>query len=125
MSNNRPVNLDLRTFKHPLPAMVSIMHRITGVALFVGLIFMFCLFDLSLDGAEGFASAQDIMSNNFFAKLIAWGMLVSLSYHLFAGVKHLFQDMGRGEELESANKAAKFVLGATAVAALLAGVWVW
>ena len=125
MSNNRPVNLDLRTIKQPLPAIVSIMHRITGVALFIGLIFMFCLFDLSLDGAEGFASAQDIMSNNFFAKLIAWGMLVSLSYHLFAGVKHLFQDMGKGEELEAANKAAKFVFGATAVAALLAGVWVW
>ena len=125
MSKNRPVNLDLGTFKHPLPAMVSISHRITGVMMFVGLIFMFCLFDLSLDGAEGFASAQTVMQDNFLAKFIAWGLLVSLAFHLFAGVKHLFQDLGHGEELESAEKAAKFVIGATAVAAVLAGVWVW
>ncbi|HBD23853.1 MAG TPA: succinate dehydrogenase, cytochrome b556 subunit [Oceanospirillaceae bacterium] len=125
MSKNRPVNLDLRTIKQPLPAIVSISHRITGVMLFIGLIFMFILFDMSLSGAEGFASAETIMQENFLAKFIAWGLLVSLSFHLFAGLKHLVQDFGYGEELSSANVAAKVVIVATVVTALLAGYWVW
>ena len=125
MSKNRPVNLDLRTIKQPLPAIVSISHRITGVMLFVGLIFMFILFDMSLSGAEGFASAETIMQEYFLAKFIAWGLLVSLSFHLFAGLKHLVQDFGYGEELASADVAAKVVIAATVVTAFLAGFWVW
>jgi len=125
VSKKRPVNLDLRTIKQPLPALVSITHRVTGVMLFVGLIFMFYLFDLSLSGAQDFAAAQSVLQDHFLAKFIAWGLLVSLAFHLFAGVKHLIQDFGYGEELESAEKAAKFVIGATAAAAVLAGVWVW
>ncbi|MDP6968404.1 MAG: succinate dehydrogenase, cytochrome b556 subunit [Gammaproteobacteria bacterium] len=125
MSKNRPVNLDLRTIKQPLPAMVSISHRATGVMLFIGLIFMFILFDLSLSSAEGFDSAKMIMREYFLAKFIAWGLLVSLAFHLFAGVKHLVQDLGYGEELASAEIAAKLVLGATVMVALLAGAWVW
>jgi succinate dehydrogenase / fumarate reductase cytochrome b subunit len=125
VSKNRPVNLDLRTIKQPLPAIVSISHRITGVMLFVGLIFMFILFDMSLSGAEGFASAETIMQEYFLAKFIAWGLLVSLSFHLFAGLKHLVQDFGYGEELASADVAAKVVIAATVVTAFLAGYWVW
>ena len=125
MSKNRPVNLDLRTIKQPLPAIVSISHRVTGVMLFVGLIFMFILFDMSLSGAEGFASAETIMQEYFLAKFIAWGLLVSLSFHLFAGLKHLVQDFGYGEELTSADVAAKVVIAATVVTAFLAGYWVW
>ena len=125
MSKNRPVNLDLRTIKQPLPAIVSISHRITGVMLFVGLIFMFILFDMSLSGAEGFDSAETIMQEYFLAKFIAWGLLVSLSFHLFAGLKHLVQDFGYGEELASADVAAKVVIAATVVTAFLAGYWVW
>ncbi|MGB0447342.1 MAG: succinate dehydrogenase, cytochrome b556 subunit [Pseudomonadales bacterium] len=125
MSKNRPVNLDLRTIRQPLPAIVSISHRITGVMLFIGLIFMFILFDMSLSGAEGFASAETIMQEYFLAKFIAWGLLVSLSFHLFAGLKHLVQDFGYGEELASADVAAKVVIAATLVTAFLAGYWVW
>jgi len=93
--------------------------------LFVGLIFMFILFDMSLSGAEGFASAETIMQEYFLAKFIAWGLLVSLSFHLFAGLKHLVQDFGYGEELASADVAAKVVIAATVVTAFLAGYWVW
>lgn len=125
MSKNRPVNLDLRTIRQPLPAIVSISHRITGVMLFIGLIFMFILFDMSLSGAEGFTSAETIMQEYFLAKFIAWGLLVSLSFHLFAGLKHLVQDFGYGEELASADVAAKVVIAATLVTAFLAGYWVW
>jgi len=125
VSDNRPVNLDLGTFKHPLISVVSICHRISGVILFVGLVFLFCLFDTSLSGAAGFASAQDTLQTSFIAQFITWGLLSSLGFHFSAGVKHLVMDIGFGEELDSANNAAKVVIGLTVILAVLAGVWVW
>ncbi|WP_443629613.1 succinate dehydrogenase, cytochrome b556 subunit [Candidatus Njordibacter sp. Uisw_056] len=125
MSDKRPVNLDLGTFTHPLISMVSICHRISGVILFVGLIFLFNLFDTSLEGASGFTSSQTLLQENFFAQFITWGLLTALGFHFSAGIKHLVMDLGHGEELQAANNAAKFVIGLTVILAILAGVWVW
>ena len=125
MSDKRPVNLDLGTFKHPLISVVSISHRISGVTLFVGLAFLFYLFDTSLEGVSGFTLAQNLLQENFFAQFVTWGLLSSLGFHFSAGIKHLIMDLGHGEELEAANNAAKFVIALTVVFAVLAGVWVW
>lgn len=125
MSDKRPVNLDLGTFNHPLVSVISICHRISGVVLFVGLVFLFNIFDSSLSSASEFASAQALLQDNFFAKFVTWGLLSSLGFHFSAGMKHLVMDFGHGEEIDSANKAAKFVIALTVVLAVLAGVWVW
>ena len=125
MSDTRPVNLDLGTFKHPLVSVISISHRISGVVLFVGLVFLFNLFDMSLDGELGCASAQALLQGYFLAQFVTCGLLTALGFHFSAGVKHLVMDFGHGEELESANNAAKFVIGSTVVLAVLAGVWIW
>ena len=125
MSDKRPVNLDLGTFKHPLVSVISISHRISGVVLFVGLVFLFNLFDMSLEGELGFASAQTLLLEHSLAQFVTWGLLTALGFHFSAGMKHLVMDFGHGEELESANNAAKCVIGSTVVLAILAGVWVW
>lgn len=125
MSDKRPVNLDLGTFKHPLVSVISISHRISGVVLFVGLVFLFNLFDMSLEGELGFASAQTLLLEHSLAQFVTWGLLTALGFHFSAGMKHLVMDFGHGEELESANNAAKFVIVSTVVLAILAGVWVW
>ena len=125
MIKNRPVNLDLRTIKQPLPAISSILHRITGIILFVGLAFVFCAFDFSLESQQGFDDVVDLLKHNFMAKLIAWGIVSALLYHLINGVKHLIMDCGFCEELASGRFAAKASLVLGAVAALLAGVWIW
>lgn len=125
MSDKRPVNLDLGTFNHPLVSVISICHRISGVVLFVGLVFLFNIFDSSLSSASGFASAQTLLQDNFFAKFVTWGLLSSLGFHFSAGIKHLVMDFGHGEEIDSANRAAKFVIALTALLSVLAGVWVW
>lgn len=108
-----------------MPAISSILHRITGVILFVGVAFMLFAFDLSLESQQGFNAVADMFQNSFFAKLIAWGLVSSLLYHLFAGVKHLVMDCGYCEELESGTLAAKVTLIAGAAAVILSGVWVW
>jgi succinate dehydrogenase / fumarate reductase cytochrome b subunit len=93
--------------------------------LFIGVAFMMYAFDLSLESQQGFNAVADMLSNSFFAKLIAWGLVSSLLYHFFAGIKHLVMDCGYCEELESGTLAAKVTLAAGVVSVLLTGVWIW
>lgn len=86
---------------------------------------MLYAFDLSLDSQQGFNAVADMLSNNFFAKFIAWGLVSSLLYHFFAGIKHLIMDCGYCEELESGTMISKLTLAAGVVSVLLAGVWIW
>jgi succinate dehydrogenase / fumarate reductase, cytochrome b subunit len=119
------VNLDLTTIQFPLPALTSIAHRITGVILFVGLIFAFWALDASLSSAGGFHAVQDALADNVLVKLIAWGLLSALAFHFVAGIKHLLMDMNIGVTLEGGVKKAQVTVVLSAVLIILAGVWVW
>ena len=124
MENKRPVNLDLTQFSFPLPALTSIAHRITGVALFVGLVFLMYGLDLSLQNEEGFDKAKELL-DLFVVKLVIWGMVSALLYHLVAGIKHLIMDTGVGETLEGGFLAAKATIAISVVLIVFAGVWIW
>ncbi|MDV6319604.1 succinate dehydrogenase, cytochrome b556 subunit [Chromohalobacter sp. HP20-39] len=125
MNSKRPVNLDLTTIKFPLPALTSIAHRVTGVILFVGLIFGFWALDASLSSPEGFEAVRDTLANNVLAKLIAWGLLSALGFHFVAGIKHLLMDAGIGVDLEGGHRKAQITVVISAILVVLAGVWVW
>lgn len=125
VNKKRPVNLDMLTISQPVTAIVSILHRVTGVILFIGLIFLFYAFDVSLESQEGFDHVANMLQTSFLAKFIIWGVVSALMYHFVAGVKHLFMDMGHFEELESGRKAAIANLVIAAVLIVLAGVWIW
>ncbi|ERP92279.1 succinate dehydrogenase [Marinobacter sp. ES-1] len=124
MNSKRPVNLDLGKFHFPLPAITSILHRISGIIIFVGVAFLMYGLDLSLSGEDGFNRVNELL-DSFLAKLIIWGILSALLYHLAAGIKHLLMDAGIAEELESGRLAAKITLVVSIVLIILAGVWVW
>lgn len=80
--------------------------------------------DKSLASEEGFAEVQACLTSPL-AKLIIWGLLSALLYHLVAGVRHLIMDMGVGESLEGGKLGSKIVLAVSAVVIVLAGVWIW
>lgn len=124
MKKQRPVNLDLGTIKFPAAARASILHRISGVAMFFALAFVIWAWATSLSSAEGFEYVKGLMTGPI-AKFIAWGTLTALAYHLFGGIRHLLMDLGHFEELRSGNVSANIVIALWAVAAVLAGVWVW
>lgn len=124
MNSNRPKNLDLTTIELPLPAKASILHRISGFALFFAVAFMLCALGSSLESEQSFAELKNTL-NGGLAKFITWGILSALGYHVVAGVKHLLMDMGIGETKESGRTAAIITLIAGAVVIILAGVWVW
>ncbi|MHC8321588.1 succinate dehydrogenase, cytochrome b556 subunit [Pseudomonas sp. GB2N2] len=124
MNSQRPVNLDLRTIKLPVTAYTSILHRISGVILFVSLAIMLYALDKSLDSEEGFAQVKACLTSPL-AKLVIWGILSALLYHLVAGVRHLIMDMGIGESLEGGKLGSKIVIAVSVVVIVLAGVWIW
>lgn len=124
MNSKRPVNLDLGKFHFPLPAITSILHRASGIIIFIGMGFLLYGLDVSLEGQSGFNAVNDLLTS-FLAKLIIWGILSALLYHLVAGIKHLLMDMGIGEELQSGRIAAKATLVISVVLIVLAGVWIW
>ena len=124
VNSQRPVNLDLRTIKLPITAYTSILHRVSGVILFLGIIVMLFALDKSLASEEGFAEVKACLTSPL-AKLIVWGLLSALLYHLVAGVRHLIMDMGVGESLEGGKTGAMLVIVFTVIAVALAGVWVW
>lgn len=124
MNDKRPVNLDIGTIALPITAYTSILHRVSGVALVAGVAVLFWLLAESLDGPEGFAQAKACLAS-FWGKLAVWAVLVGLSYHSAAGVKHLIMDAGIGETMEGGETGSKLVLLVTAVLVLLTGLWVW
>ncbi len=109
----------------PLPSVTSILHRITGIALFFGAVFMMYALGLSLESEVGFQQTITMFEESFFAKLIAWGLLSALAYHSVVGVKHLFMDAGHFEELDSGLLASKAALVIAGVLIILAGTWIW
>ncbi len=125
MKDNRPVNLDISTIKLPITAYASIMHRISGVAVFVGMAVLLCLLDSSLTSADDFNSVKTLLTDSFLLKLVVWLVVSGLIYHTSAGVKHLIMDLGIGETLEGGKKAATITLVSSAILIVLAGVWIW
>ncbi len=82
------------------------------------------LLSSSLQSERGFTDVQNWLTAPL-VKVVVWGILAGLLYHLIAGVKHLIMDMGIGETLEGAKTGAKLVVIISVIAIVLAGVWLW
>ncbi|GIZ13049.1 succinate dehydrogenase, cytochrome b556 subunit [Pseudomonas sp. NCCP-436] len=124
MNSQRPVNLDLRTIKLPITAYTSILHRISGVILFVAIAILLFGLDKSLTSEEGFAQVKECLTSPL-VKFVIWGLLSALLYHLVAGVRHLIMDLGVGESLEGGKLGSKIVLVISIILIALLGVWIW
>jgi succinate dehydrogenase / fumarate reductase cytochrome b subunit len=108
----------------PLPAVVSILTRASGIFIFLGMAVMIWLLDLSLSSEAGFAEAQQLLTSPV-AKLVVWAIVSGVIYHAVAGTKHLIADFGVGESLEGGMLAARLVVVCSAILIALAGVWIW
>ncbi len=121
----RPVFLDLLAIRQPIPAVVSILHRISGALLFlVGLPLALWALEASLVSPEGHARVTGAFSQPL-AKLALIGLLWAYLHHLIAGVRHLLADLHIGLELASARQSAavSLVLGIVLTIAIGARLW--
>lgn len=124
MNTERPVYLSLTRFKWPLAAIASITHRVTGVALFVGMGYLLWLLGMALQSPAGFDQAAATL-DGLLARLVMLAVLAALAYHLFAGLKHLVMDFHYWDNLRAAQASSITVFVLTAIATVLAGVWIW
>jgi succinate dehydrogenase / fumarate reductase cytochrome b subunit len=105
----RPKHLDLTKIDLPLPGKVSILHRISGVGLFLCLPVILWLFSASLTSPDTFASFKSVFSN-WLVKFILAGLIWAYIHHFCAGIRFLLLDMHIGIEKAAARKSAGVVL---------------
>ncbi len=119
MNNNRPLSPHLEVYKLPLTGLVSITHRMTGVMLSFGLVFFVCIVSAIAGGESAYQGMQSLV-DNFFFRIMLWGFIYALFFHLCHGVRHLMWDTGATFDLETLNKYAIIELQASAVLTILA-----
>ncbi len=121
MSNyDRPLSPHISIYRWPITMVLSILHRISGIALSVGFVVLATwLFDAA-SGPEAYAVFMSVM-DSVVGKLmlIAWSF--AFFYHLSNGARHMLWDTGRGLEKSQANLSSWLVLIATV--ALTAVFW--
>ena len=124
MKKQRPVNLDLTTFSFPPSAISSILHRITGVAMFFALIVVIAAWAISLSSKEGFEFVA-ALSDSVFGNILQIGTVSALTYHILGGVRHMVMDTGRWEEIKSGNLSASIIIGLWVVLTAVVGIVLW
>lgn len=92
-------------YRMPAPALVSIMHRVSGAALFLALPFLLWLFDLSLISETSYERLAAVAATGF-VKLVLLFLIWALLHHLVAGVRYLVLDLLVGLEREQARRNA-------------------
>ncbi|PWK49926.1 succinate dehydrogenase subunit C [Pleionea mediterranea] len=108
----------------PVTAISSILHRITGVFLVIGIPVLLWMLGKSLASEQGFNEASSFVAAGF-GKLLFWAILSSIGFHIIAGLRHLLMDAGIGESLEGGMRGATIVLVLGVLLAIGLGVWLW
>jgi succinate dehydrogenase / fumarate reductase cytochrome b subunit len=124
VNKKKPINLDLMTMRFPVMAIVSILHRLSGVLLFLLMPVILYFLSLSLADENSFFQLQALFEQPFI-KILLWLFTSALVYHLLAGFRHLIMDLGLGEELITARRTATFIIIAALILAIAVGVWIW
>jgi len=105
--DNRPVYLNPLATDLPIIGVSSILHRISGFALFCIFIISVWMLDRSLSSEDEFLTLVNNLNNLFLLKLIFYIFAVSLLYHSLLGIKKLMSDFfGIGEQLKSGTLIA-------------------
>lgn len=123
MNNSRPLSPHLQVYKLPLTGLISIIHRMTGVMLSFGLIFFVYIISATASGAEAYLEMQDVM-DMWLVRLIYWGFIYALFFHLCHGVRHLIWDTGKSFDLETLNQYAIYELIASFILTLVTFIFV-
>lgn len=124
VNKNRPINLDLSSMRFPLMAIASILHRISGIVLFILLPVMMYLLDQSLHSEALYTQLQNELAMPHY-KVILWCFSTALAYHLIAGIRHIIMDLGFGEHVCTARHTAGVVIAMAVISTILLGMWIW
>ena len=108
-SDSRPFFLNLIKIRLPITGVVSIFHRLSGVALFLAIPWSVYLLELSLRGDNGFQAVLNHL-DQLFIKLILLILVSSLVHHFFAGIRFLLTDFDIGLGKQQSRNTAWLVI---------------
>jgi len=114
--------LNLLQIRFPVTAVLSIGHRITGIALFLAIPFLIYLLELSLSSASGYTQVIDVLGSpllRFISVLLIW----AFAHHLYAGIRYLLLDIDIGVGKEISAQSSWLVLIAGFLTMLAAAGW--
>jgi succinate dehydrogenase / fumarate reductase cytochrome b subunit len=119
--DSRPVFQAVLKYRYPVTAIVSVLHRISGVILFFCIPLLLWMLGKSLASADGFSAIQLCLQSPL-ARVVVWLILAGLLYHLVAGIRHLLSDAGVGESVKAARRSAYLVFLITIILLITVGV---
>lgn len=108
----------------PLPGWVSILHRISGLLLFLATVWLLFMLDRSLASAEGFAAMQRY-AGLLPVKLALLALIWAYCHHFCAGIRFLLLDLDKGVDLASARRSSIAVLVASLALTAWLGAMLW
>ena len=114
-SHERPLSPHLQVYRWQLTSVMSILHRMTGIALAVGTLLLVYWLIATAAGPSAFAAAQGFLGS-ILGRVLLFGWTVALFYHLCNGIRHLFWDAGYGFELKDAYRSGWIVVAVSLVA---------
>ncbi|MFD1327891.1 succinate dehydrogenase, cytochrome b556 subunit [Mycoplana ramosa] len=118
VTKSRPLSPHLQIYK-PIPTMVmSIMHRITGGALYVGTVLVAWWLIAAAMG-ESYFDWVSWFFGTWIGRLVLFGYTWALFHHMLGGIRHLVWDTGRGYEKHFSTKVAKAMPVASVALAVL------
>ncbi len=120
-SVRRPLSPHLQVYRWPLSMALSILHRVTGVALGVGMLLLTWWLVAAATTDHAFDTVMWFIASPV-GLLLLFGWTLALMFHLFAGLRHLVWDAGYGYELTASNASGWAVVIATGVSTVL--LWV-
>lgn len=123
MNKSRPINVNPLSIRLPVMAFVSILHRMSGILVFLLIPILLSSLQRSLASPEGLAQVKDLWQTPLF-NLLIWSLFAGIVFHLFAGVRHLLMDLHIGDSLCAGRWGARFVL-VSSFLVVLATYWFW
>lgn len=117
-TKKRPVYLDILRINLPIAALMSILHRGSGVLLFLAIPLVIYFFDRSLRSAQDFSIVTSML-NSVPGKLGVLAVVWALLHHLLAGIRYLLLDVHIGLTRAGARIGAWVVFGAEAFALVM------
>jgi succinate dehydrogenase / fumarate reductase, cytochrome b subunit len=116
----RPLSPHLQIYKPMINMVMSIFHRITGAALYLGTMLLAWWLIAVAQGEKYYSYVNDLLGHPL-GKLILIGYTWALIHHMLGGIRHLYWDTGRGFNLSTINKLSWLTLVGSIV--LTAAVW--
>ena len=125
MRKQRPTNLAINTMRLPITAYASILHRISGVIIWVAMVLAVPVAFYAQQSAQNFETVSTLLNNNFVIQFITWGMLTALAYYCLGTIKHIIQEFGYFEDLAGGCMISRLAIGLGIVLSVLIGLGVW